>query len=88
MASCKTRSLVLDARSINGKVTVNDLYKTYLIDGKRQATHLCIRGSRSLTSRMSHCLQWEDGARLSLFYHVANNKQVSKLNKRFQAENS
>ena len=33
-----------------------------------RATHLCIRGSRIPTSRMSQHPQWEDGAGLSLFY--------------------
>ena len=34
-----------------------------------RATHLCIRGSRTPTSRMSQHPQWEDGAGLSLFYY-------------------
>ena len=32
-----------------------------------RATHLCLRGSRIPTSRMSRRPQWEDGAGLSLF---------------------
>jgi hypothetical protein len=34
-----------------------------------RATHLCLRGSRIPTSRMSRLPQWEDTAGLSLFRH-------------------
>ena len=45
--------------------------------------HLCIRGSPIPTSRMSQHPQWEDGSGLSMTYHKADNKHISKKNKRY-----
>ena len=37
-------------------------------------------------SRRGPNTQWEDGAGFSLFYHKADNKNISKLNSGFHAE--
>ena len=36
------------------------------------------------TIRMSQHLQWEDGADLSLFYHLADHKRCSESNKKLE----
>ena len=68
------------------KEIMNDLYRNFkLHEGKDEYcnctshTNLCIQGSRP-TSRV--------GAGLSQFYHQVGKKRVSKLKKRFQAENN
>ena len=73
--------LVYNRPTCLGKVLFRNFKKSRMrISIVRATQHLCIRGSRITTSRMSLHPQWEDGAGLRLFNHQADNKQMSKLN--------
>ena len=80
---CKARQEIRKVLFLNYK-----LHEARLSIAIVRAAHLCILESRIFTSGMSQHRQWEDRAGLSPFYHMADNKRISVLNKSSHAETS